>query len=109
MNTFKKELHERALVIARDFKRVESEVIGILQEVEESRLFLDLGMDSLYQYATTKMNLSEDVASNFILAARKSKLIPILQEAIQEGSISVNKVRKAASVLTPENQEKWPE
>jgi hypothetical protein len=109
MNDFKKKIHERALVIARDFKRVESEVIGILQEVEESRLFLDFGMDSLYQYATTKMGLSEDVASNFILAARKSKLIPILRQAIQDGSISVNKVRKAASVLTPENQEKWPE
>jgi 5-methylcytosine-specific restriction endonuclease McrA len=109
MNNFKREIHERALVAAREFKRAEAQMIRILQEVEESKLFLDLGLTSLFQYAVGALGLSEDVASNFILAARKSKQIPILKEAIENGSVSVSKIRKAASVLTLENKEEWPQ
>jgi hypothetical protein len=43
MNTFKKELHERALVTAKKFKRAEAELIQILQEVDQALLFLDFG------------------------------------------------------------------
>ena len=107
MNAFKQEIHQRALVAAREFKRAESNLIQILQEVEESQLFLDFKLSSLHQYAMDILGLSRDVASNFILAARKSKQIPILKQAIQEGSVSVSQIRKAASVLTLENQGEW--
>jgi hypothetical protein len=51
--------------------------------------------------------LSENVASDFITVARKARVVPLLQEALQEGSVSVSKVRKVAPVLTFENQEVW--
>jgi hypothetical protein len=105
---YKKEIHEHAIVIGREFKRVESEAILILQKVEELKVFLDAGKDSLHQYAREVMSLSDNVASNYILSARKCTLIPVLQEALLDGSLSVSKVRKAASVLTLENKEKWP-
>lgn len=107
MNEMKKEIHQRALIAAKDFKRAEANLIKILQEVEELRLFLDFGLTSLYQYAIQKLELSEDVAINFISVARKAKQAPLLQLAIEEGSVSVSKARKVTSVLTPENQEEW--
>jgi hypothetical protein len=109
MNTFKTEIHERALSAAREFKKAEASLISILQEVEESRLFLDLGITSLFQYAVKSLGLSEDVAFNFITVSRKAKQMPILQEAILSGVVSVSKARKVASVLTLENQSDWIE
>lgn len=97
MNAFKKEIHERALLAAREFKRGEAHLILILQEVEESKLFLDLGLTSLFQYAVGALGLSEDTAYNFITVSRKSKQMPILQEAILQGSVSVSKARKVAN------------
>jgi hypothetical protein len=108
LTAYKKETHERAIVTGREFKRIESDVILILQKVEELRIFLDLGKSSLHQYAVEVMKLSDNVASNYILSARKCTMIPVLQEAIKDGSVSVSNVRKAASVLTLENKEQWP-
>jgi 5-methylcytosine-specific restriction endonuclease McrA len=107
MNCFKQEIHQRALLAAKEFKRSESKLIQILQEVEDSRLYLDLELTSLHRYAIQTLGLSENVASDFITVARKARVVPLLQEALREGNVSVSKVRKVAPVLTFENQEVW--
>jgi 5-methylcytosine-specific restriction endonuclease McrA len=107
MNLVKKEIHERALRFAKEFKRCEGNLIRILQEVDESKLYLDLSFTSLFQYAVKALELSEDVAYCFITVARKAKQVPELQNAIEDGSISVSKLKKAVSVITPENQAEW--
>jgi hypothetical protein len=107
LNQIKKEIHERALLISKEFKRCEGKLIRILQEVDESRLFLELSFTSLFQYAVKALELSEDVAYCFITVARKANQIPELRDAIDAGSISVSKAKKAVSVITPENQAEW--
>ena len=44
---------------------------------------------------------------NLIAVARKAKVMPALQSAIQSGSLTVSKARKITSVLAPDNQEEW--
>jgi hypothetical protein len=95
---------DRALTVAREFtrkfKRAEAGLISILQEVEESRLFLDLGITSLFQYAVKSLGLSEDVAFNFITVSRKAKQMPILQEAILENRLELKRVQDLESKRT---------
>jgi hypothetical protein len=103
------EIHQRALKAAEGFKRSEIEIISCLQEVDDSSTFLRLGYTSLYDYMINALGFSESSASNFITVSRKAKEIPLLQSAIQEGTLSVSKARKITPVLTLENQEEWIE
>ncbi len=100
-------LHKKALVIAQSFHKSESDLIDILQEIDESKVFVHLGFSSLFDYAVKALKLSEANASNFITVARKSKIVPELKEAIRAQEITVSKARKITPVLTPENSAHW--
>jgi len=54
-----------------------------------------------------KLGLTRDVAYNFVNVARKSKAIPALQTGIQDGSLTISKVKKITSVITVEKQDHW--
>ena len=104
-----RELHEKALGIVRRLQSVEFELIEVLMQMDELRGYLELGYSSLYDYAINALKLSEASASNFITVARKSKIIPELKLAIQEGELSVAKARKITPVVTKENSSSWIE
>jgi hypothetical protein len=101
------EIHQKALEAAQKFKKAEADLISILQEVESSKTFFELGYTSLFHYVVQSLGLSESVAANFITVSRKAKEFPALQSAIDEGKITVSKARKVTAVLTLENQEEW--
>src|SRR3989344_1236372 len=103
------ELHERALGIVRRLASVEFELIEILLQIDERKGFLELGYSSLYDYAINALKLSEASASNFVTVARKSKVVPELKVALQQGELSVAKARKITPVLTKENSSSWIE
>ncbi len=102
-------LHDRALRIAAAFHKAESDLIDVLQKIDDARLFSKLGFTSLFDYATKALKLSEANASNFVAIARKSKTIPELKVAIADGRITVSKARKITPVLTKENSDHWLE
>jgi hypothetical protein len=103
------DLHERALSVVKRFKQAEADLIIVLQEVEVSRLFAKMGFTSLFQYCVEALGLSESVTANFVTVARKAREVPVLQSAIQNGSLSVSKARKITPVLTLANQDEWVE
>jgi hypothetical protein len=100
-------LHERALQIAKAYLRAESDLISILQEIDDCSGYRDLGYKSLFEYSTVGLGLSESVSYNLITIARKSKEVPKLQEMIQKQEITISNARTIAPVLTSENQDKW--
>jgi 5-methylcytosine-specific restriction endonuclease McrA len=101
------EIHQKAVQAAQRFKKAEADLISVLQEVESSKTFFKLGYTSLFQYVVQSLQLSESVAANFITVSRKAKEFPALQNAIDEGKLTVSKARKVTAVLTPENQKEW--
>ena len=102
-------IHQKALEVATRFKRAESDLISVLQEVESARVFVKLGFTSMFNYCVKALGLSESVAANFIAVARKAREVPVLQSAIQSGNLSVSKARKIPPVLTLANQDEWVE
>jgi hypothetical protein len=100
-------LHERALQCAKDFVRLESELIDVLQEIEDKKAFIYFGFISLFQYAVGSLKLSESRSYELISIARKSKQVPELKEAISQGTINTSQARRIVSVITPENQSEW--
>ena len=107
MNTFEKSLHEKAKSIAKAFNQNQINLINILQKIEKHQIFLKLGYDSLFSYALEELKLSEANACNFITVSRKAQKIPVLQEALSSGKLSVHKARRISPVLKPNlsNQE----
>ena len=100
-------LHQLAISTALKFHQAESELIDILQKIDNQKIFVYLGYSSLFDYAVKALKLSEANASNFITIARKSISIPELKLAIEAGELTVSKARKITPVLTQENSQHW--
>ena len=102
-----KEIHERAVRVASDLKRSESELIGVLQEVEREKIYERFGKTSLFAYCTDVLGLSPDRTSTFISIARKAVEVPVLKKAIEENKLSISNAKLVVKVITPENKEEW--
>lgn len=99
-------LHSQTLEAAKEYKSCEARLLRLLQEVDESKLFLKMGFGSLFVYITEGLALSEAVAFNLSTVARKSREIPALQVAVEAG-LPISKARKIVPVLTRENYPEW--
>ena len=101
------QIHEKALELSRRYKKTESELIEILEQVENHKVYLHQGHSSLFQYGVQSLELSESVVYNLIAVMRKTKEVPALRTEIQNGNITLSNARKIAPVITPENQDEW--
>ncbi|MBC7386564.1 MAG: hypothetical protein H7301_10460 [Cryobacterium sp.] len=83
-------LHERACELAKRFKWLQSELIEVLQCIDQERTFYELGYSSLFQYVTGALGFSESVAWNLILVARKAREILELKAALRGGTLTLS-------------------
>ncbi len=97
------ELHERAIQLSRELRRLEGELILILDEIDQQKFFKRLGYASLFTYAVGALGLSEANAYAFISVARKSREIPELKIAVIEQKITVAKASRIVAAITKEN------
>lgn len=103
------ELHQQALSRAQRYLEDEALLLETIMKVDQRRLYLKFDLGSTFAYCLKYLKLSEAVALNFIGVARKSREVPELQKAIEQGQLSVPKACKIVSVLTSENQDIWIE
>ena len=101
--TFTHPLHAKAIHLSKEFKRVEADLVDVLQKIDEQKIFRKMGFASLFVYATKSLGLSESVAYGLISVSRKSKEIPELKVAVSQGTLSLTQAKRITSVLTKEN------
>ena len=106
MTEYQNSLHEKAVDISARFRRCESELVDILQKIDENRVYRELSYPSVFAYTTQALRLSEAIACACINIARKSKQVPELKRAVDRGEVSLSKASRIVSVITPKNQEK---
>lgn len=100
-------IHERAKEVAFRYKRTEVELIEVLQQIEDYRVFLRRGHSSLFSYVTSELGISESVTYNLICIARKSREIPELKSKLESGEMTLSNARRIVPVLTVANQDEW--
>jgi hypothetical protein len=100
-------IHDKAILKAQKYLVSEAELLEAITDVDRHRTYEKFGMTHLTPYCVQYLNLSEDVAGNFVRVARKSLQVPELQKAISESKLSLSKARSLASVITVENQKQW--
>jgi hypothetical protein len=75
--------------LVRKDRRCETRMLMYLAEVDERRLFLELGHASLFRYATAALRMSEPQAYLRIQAARLARRYPAVLELFAEGALKL--------------------
>jgi 5-methylcytosine-specific restriction endonuclease McrA len=89
----------RALKISSQYKKLEFELIDVLDEVERTSVYKKLNFPSLFKYATDRLGLSEAISYTLISIARKSREVPQLRTS----GLKVSKAGRIVSVMNKEN------
>ena len=82
-----------------------NKVIGLLPEVSRRKLYEKRGCFSVYEYAKKVAGLSEEQVSRALNVFKNFIDKPALKKLLEEGTVSVNKLSRVASIATVENQE----
>jgi len=96
-------LHEKALILSREHRRVESQLVSLLMEIDRLQLYRLLGCASLFTYVVSMLGFTEGAAYQLITVTRKAKDIATLKAALEEQRLSVAKASRIVSVLSAEN------
>ena len=75
--------------IVLEEKRLTSLVLEHLQEIENRKVYCDLGIDSLFKYCTRILKYSEAEASVRVNAIRLIKAVPKAKEKIDKGELNL--------------------
>jgi hypothetical protein len=99
------ELLRRLTELLRQSRRVESELVAHIGEVDERRLYRREASASMFAYCTEVLNLSESEAYLRIAVARASRKHPMLLTMLGDGHLHLSGIAKIAPHLTEANRE----
>ena len=85
-------IHTELLELRRHEKRLTSEILEKIQELENHRGYLQLGYSSLFDYLVRALGYSEGTDYQRQSCVRLVKGVPELKEKIDQGVISVSAV-----------------
>ena len=91
--------------LMRDSRRVESEVVAHIAEVDGRRLYAREASPSMFAYCTEVLHLSGAEAYLRIAAARASREHPMLLTMLGDGRLHLSGIARLATHLTRENAE----
>ena len=80
-----------------------AEIMALIAEVDERRLYAPEGQESMYAYCVNVLHMSEDVALKRIRVARAARKFPPIFDAVLEGRLHLSAVVELAPYLTADN------
>jgi 5-methylcytosine-specific restriction endonuclease McrA len=97
-------LLSRTRELAQEERRLTNELLHHLLEIEARKLYLDLGHPSLFVYVTRELHYSEASAQRRIDAARLLRQVPVLEEKLASGELTLGSVGKAQQYFRAEQK-----
>ena len=89
-------------------RELTSEILHYFREVERRRLYAKRGYSSLFEFATKELKYSESQAQRRISAMRLLKELPVIEEKIKSGELSLTVISQAQSFFRQEAKDKRP-
>src|SRR4051812_4008100 len=86
-------IHERALGRAQRYLVAEADLLLSIIEIDKNKIYEKFKETYLTPYCIKFLGLTEGVAENFVRVARRSALVPELNQAVQDGRLSVTKAK----------------
>jgi len=99
------ELLHRLAQLTVESRRVESDLVAHIGEVDERRLYAREASPSMFAHCTKVLHLSEAEAYLRIAAARASREHPVLLTMLADGRLHLTGIAKLAPHLTRENRD----
>lgn len=99
----------RLLIVKRLKEQVAKEreltagILADLREVEDQKIFAEMGYSSMFEFATKELSYTEGAAQRRILAMRLIKQIPEVEEKIVRGSLSLSAAASVQSFFKKES------
>src|SRR5690349_21231010 len=87
-----RELIDSTVRAARHERCATAELLALLGELDERRLYLGEGCSSLFTYCTQVLHLSEHAAYHRIEAARAARRFPVILSLATEGALTLTTV-----------------
>ena len=100
-----KTLLNDARKLSLEERRLSSQLLYHIREIEKRKLFSDLGYSSLHQYLVMELKYSDGAASRRVKASRLLEQLPKLKEKIIDGSLSLSNISLAAGFFKNEKIE----
>ncbi|HEY7922637.1 MAG TPA: HNH endonuclease signature motif containing protein [Vicinamibacteria bacterium] len=99
------ELLRRLFDLLRQSRRVESDLVAHIGEVDQRRLYVREACTSMFAYCTDILHLSEAEAYLRISVARAAREHPLLLVMLADGGLHLSGIAKLAPHLTHENRD----
>ncbi|MBK7963669.1 MAG: HNH endonuclease [Bdellovibrionales bacterium] len=102
MNLFEltnEELHHRLLNRAAEERRLTHQILQLIAEVDQRKLYLPMAQASLFDYLVKLIGYTPASAQRRIAAARMMQQVPELGSKIENGSLKLTQVSQVQQVL----------
>src|SRR5438445_3354389 len=98
------ELIVRMEKLVRSERKITHLVLIHILEIEERKLYADLGFDGMYSYLTQNLGYSESAAYRRLQSARLLKKMPSLVEKIEDGSLNLSQLTQVQKCVKEQFQ-----
>ncbi len=85
-------LHEETLALVKEERRLTGLIIENLQKISDTKLFLEMGYSSLFQYCTKALGYSEASAYRRLEAVKVMKVVPEIKAKLNSGELNLTTV-----------------
>ena len=103
-----RELFEKIRSLSQDERRITSEVLHGLREVARRRLYAKYGYDSLFSFLVKELRYDEASAYRRVYAIRVMDAVPEVEQALENGKLSIATVAQAQTFFQQEKKRSAP-
>jgi 5-methylcytosine-specific restriction endonuclease McrA len=89
------QIHNELLELRQREKRITSEILDKLQQMEDCKGYLSMGYSSLFDYLVRGLGYSEATAYQRQACVRLAKEVPEIREKLDKGTLSLSAVTSA--------------
>lgn len=91
--------------LIQEERKITTEILWHLREIDRRRLYLEMGFGSLYEFATKHLGYSEGSAHRRITASRLLRDLPEIETSLQSGKVTLTTLSLAQSFFKAEERE----
>ena len=95
----KNSIHEQLLELVRQERKLVSQILDLLQEVQDQKLYLSFGYANLFEYLVRGLGYSESLAYQRKAALKICAELPEVKIKLDQGALSLTTLARANKVL----------
>jgi hypothetical protein len=101
-------LLENIKKLSSEERKITTEVLHHLREIENRKLHLEMAFSSLFEYCVRELKYSESQAQRRISAMRLIRDLPEVEDKIKDGSLNLTNAAKIQSFLNQSKKDEKP-